>query len=337
MCAITIFGINQKIDICNIHVINKKAINSQNLPNILKNLNNNTIIVGDLNLKHLNWNPNGDYRCDGESEALIEFLSEKQINIINDCQIMRITSNDNRESAIDLGLVSSKLQSNSDFNVIDNSFGSDHLPIIITVNFLKQLNTVITKQKWNFKKTTKENWIKFKKICNIEFEEDIYEENIENYFCKYYSKLEKILNKTVPKPKNTDKRKPTVPWWTKECTLAIKKRENLRKRMRQSKNQMDTDVFIQGRRDTEYTLRQAKRKGWQTFCSGINDKTNWRDLLNFIRKIKGIAIQSNPPFKKNDAITTNPKEKASLLVKHYEKSAVMTIIAAVSLTKITGK
>ena len=89
--------------------------------------------------------------------------------------------------------------------------------------------------------------------------------------------------------------------------------------MRQSKNQMDRDVFIQARRDNKYTLRQAKRKGWQTFCSGINDKTNSRDLWNFIRKIKGIPIQTNPPFKINDTIITNPKEKASLLVKHYEK------------------
>ena len=94
--------------------------------------------MGDFNLKHLNWNPPGDYRCDGEAEALIEFLSEKQINIIIDGQITRKTSNNNRESAIDLGLVSSKLQSNSDSNVIDNSVGSDHLPIIITVNFPKQ-------------------------------------------------------------------------------------------------------------------------------------------------------------------------------------------------------
>ena len=161
MCAITIFGSNEKVDICNIHVINKNAINSQNLPNILKNLNNNTIIGGDFNLKHLNWHPPGDYRCDSEAKALIEFLSEKQINIIKDGQIMRITSNGNRESAIDLGLASSKLQSNSDFNVIDNSFGSDHLPIIINVNFSRQLNTIITKRKWNFKKTTRENWINF--------------------------------------------------------------------------------------------------------------------------------------------------------------------------------
>ena len=100
--------------------------------------------------------------------------------------------------------MSSKLQSNSDSNVIDNSFGSDHLPIIITVNFPKQSNTVITKRKWNFKKTNKENWINFKKRCNIEFDEDIYEENIENFFCKYYSKLEKILNKTIPKRRITD-------------------------------------------------------------------------------------------------------------------------------------
>ena len=99
-----------------------------------------------------------------------------------------------------------------------------------------------------------------------------------------------------------------------------KKRESLRKRMRQSKNQMDRNVFIHARRDAKYTLRQTKRKGWQTFCSGINDKTNLRDLWNFIRKIKGIPIATNHPFKINGAIITNPKEKASLLVKHYEFS-----------------
>ena len=58
--------------------------------------------------------------------------------------------------------------------------------------------------------------------------------------------------------------------------------------MRLSKNQMDRDVFIQARRDAEYILRQAKRNGWQCFCSGITIKQ--------IREIFGILLERFKEF-----------------------------------------
>ena len=52
-CAITIFGANEKIDVYNIHVIEKKIITRDNLQYLFRDLNKNSIIVGDFNLKHL--------------------------------------------------------------------------------------------------------------------------------------------------------------------------------------------------------------------------------------------------------------------------------------------
>ena len=54
--------------------------------------------------------------------------------------------------------------------------------------------------------------------------------------------------------------------------MAIKKRENLRKRMRSQKTQLDRDLYKQARKEAEYTIRHAKRKGWEEFCSNINAK-----------------------------------------------------------------
>ena len=88
-------------------------------------------IVGDFNVENPIWNPPGDIRCDGESEAFLEFQSEKQLNILNDGQVTTISPNEQRESAIDLGLVSAELQPCRDFNVIDDWFGSDHFPLTL--------------------------------------------------------------------------------------------------------------------------------------------------------------------------------------------------------------
>ena len=77
-------------------------------------------------------------RCDGESEAFLEFISDERLNILNDGQVTKISTNGQRESALDLGLVSDKLQPCSEFNVIDYCFGNDHLPITVIVTFRRQ-------------------------------------------------------------------------------------------------------------------------------------------------------------------------------------------------------
>ena len=84
---------------------------------------------------------------------------------------------------------------------------------------------------------------------------------------------ENILNKTIPKPKNTYKRKPTAPWWTEECTLAIKKRKFKKNNETSSKKRC------------RIHFKASQKERLAMFLLRDNDKTNSRDLWNFIRKI----------------------------------------------------
>ncbi|WAQ94063.1 hypothetical protein MAR_006534 [Mya arenaria] len=76
----------------------------------------NTLIVGDFNLKHICWNPAGDFRYDGEADDLLTFLNDNNLNFLNDGQITRVSEKQNEsDSAIDLSLISSHLHSSSEF------------------------------------------------------------------------------------------------------------------------------------------------------------------------------------------------------------------------------
>ena len=51
---------------------------------------------------------------------------------------------------------------------------------------------------------------------------------------------------------------------------------NKEKRKSEEKNAIskdsDRDLYKQARKEAEYTIRHAKRKGWEEFCSNINAK-----------------------------------------------------------------
>ncbi|WAR23635.1 hypothetical protein MAR_037304, partial [Mya arenaria] len=66
-------------------------------------------------------------------------------------------------------------------------------------------------------------------------------------------------------------------------------------------------------------IQNAKKQGWQNFCSKITHKTNSKELWEFVRKVKGTPLPDEPPFKIGDKVIHNQKDMADILVEHYEK------------------
>ena len=109
---------------------------------------------------------------------------------------------------------------------MDDCFGSYHLPVTVNVTFRRQSAIKDTESRWNFRRASVENWDNFKKLCNTEFQagkdSHISDNNIENLYGNFYNKLKSILDRTMPKTKSSKCKKVHVPWWSDECTMAIK-------------------------------------------------------------------------------------------------------------------
>ncbi|WAQ96409.1 hypothetical protein MAR_029099, partial [Mya arenaria] len=224
----------------------------------------NTLIVGDFNLKHICWNPAGDFRYDGEADDLLTVINDNNINFLNDGQITRVSEKQNEtDSAIDLSLISSHLHSSSELYVINNTFGSDHLPLLTSI-------------KYSTNKTTN--------------------------FNHFYEKLTKFLDKTLPKSKSKNKKskKKIVPWWNSTYDNVIRIREKSRKIYKKDPTSIKHENWQLARLKAKEIIQNAKKQGWQNFCSKITHKTNSKELWDFVRKVKGTPLPNEPPFKIGD-------------------------------------
>lgn len=321
--AITILGKKDNITIYNCYA-NKPSINTLQAYNqIFQDIGDNTIIVGDFNLKHILWNPPLDIRCDTEALNLIDFMFEKKLNCINDGQVTREANQDNHsDSAIDLSFISAHLNPLAQFNVFNNTMGSDHYPILTTIIYKYKYEETIIEEKWKVHKASKQQWDDFRRLCQHELNYDITKDDIENNFQEFLDKLNDILQKTIPKSKpKTVKHKKCVNWWNETCDSAVRKRELARTKYKKDRTKIKKEKWYHLRREAKHILKQAKRDSWIEFCSKITHKTNSKELWDFVKKVKGRPPVINSPFIINDQIIAESEQKANALAQHYQKTS----------------
>ena len=90
------------------------------------------LLLGDFNCHHSSWDnfssidPVGNY--------LFETINDSNLIILNNGD-RTFVGNPNIVSAPDLSIISSDLAATCNWSVLSDSFSSDHLPVIINVNF----------------------------------------------------------------------------------------------------------------------------------------------------------------------------------------------------------
>ena len=206
-----IVGKKENITIHNYYTNAAENNSSEALRRTLKVNDKNSIVVGDFNLKHPLWNAENDYRLDNEAEALVDFTLDNNLTILNDGQVTRVADcNSCRDSALDLSMVSGNLVPLSSFAVINDTLGSDHLPILTTIQHPVQFNDNILPTKWLFEKATDIQWIEFQHLCKLNLNYNLKNQSVELNFQEFLEKLNKILEKTIHKSKPSKSRKKPI-------------------------------------------------------------------------------------------------------------------------------
>ena len=142
--------------------------------------------------------------------------------------------------------------------------------------------------KWNLKKA---NWTKFRNDSKEMFN---YEqtESLEDSHTNFMRDINTICNNNIPRSKdNHSKPHNTVPWWTEECDLAIRKRENARKNYKHSKSDDDFQTFRRARTEAKNVLKQVRKKKWQDYISQIDSKTNSKEIWDKVNRFRGKQIK----------------------------------------------
>jgi hypothetical protein len=135
---------------------------------------------------------------------IAELIEENNCTVLNTGTGTYIKQ-DGSMSHLDVTIATNNLAAKSNWTVYDESWGSDHLPIIKTMNEPPQYEETMS-EKWLFKKA---DWINFKIKCETEITEKLISSNADDSTEKITNAILEAARANIPvcKPHNVTKQK----------------------------------------------------------------------------------------------------------------------------------
>lgn len=274
----------------------------------------NVIWCGDFNSHSGVW---GSLRTDKNGEIVEEFIESKSLVCLNDGSGTRYNSRNNTESVLDLTLVSSGVACNATWDVKrDFPMGSDHFPVVTRVGIEVAEAEESYISRW---KIGRANWELFQRtveeLCVEWTDKDC--SDVEVFNNKLVSIIIQAAEASIPKSVGRGSKK-SVPWWTEECSEAIKERNKAFKQVRRNFTLQYLNEYKRAQAIVRRTIRKAKRTCWRQYCNTIGRETKLSEIWGVIRKMNGVKRSNTIPVLKSGNITAvNNEEKVELLVNTF--------------------
>lgn len=265
------------------------------IKSILASLQLPFVILGDFNCHHPVW---GSTRVDNFATRILDLLDSLNICILNDGSPTRRTAPDQNRSAVDLSLCSSSIASELNWNILPNSHGSDHFPILITFNSLDNISPKRNPPLLEYR-TSKADWAGFSTSMDASSLRlpTVTSHNVLNVYSDFNKALIKAAKENIP-PKIIKKRRISPPWWDSECSEAVKKRNNMERSLSRLMTVGNYIEFKMIAAQTTRLLRKKKKQGWLKFCTNLSPRSPasivWQNIKRFRNSYVDKTITGDP-------------------------------------------
>jgi hypothetical protein len=254
----------------------------------IQNTNSNSkniIIGGDFNSHHPLWGSETESR---KGKEVAELITKHDLVLLNDGSVTRLGTNGQRNTMIDITLVSQNLALSRDWHTHPGSIGSDHLPINTSIQWQNcQLNSSNRTIQQNSKrrKFKQADWAKY--IINIG---ENTKKEISSYD-EFKDLLEEGARGSIPSSKATvnplSSPHPHKTWWTPACDEAKKAQKKALRDFLANGNQYTYLAFKRQTAASTRIIKTAKREGFQKLCSSFSRLTPmttvWKQVKGFQR------------------------------------------------------
>lgn len=289
-----------------------KSLSQETLEEIMRQGNGKEIWCGDFNAHNSLW---GSKHTDRNGEAVEELMDVRQLVCLNNGNGTRIDIRTNTMSCIDLTLVSNNMANSCEWKVKEStSIGSDHFPILCSINIEIDLQERPNHKKWDFAKA---DWVKFKEICCTSAETISMQGDIEECASEVTHLILNAALKSIPYKVVGGKRK-MVPWWNDTCTKAIKERNRAMRMLRNNLNQDNLINYQKKKAQARRIIKKSKQNAWRSYCSTIGSEVKIGEVWSMLKKMSGKKVYAKIPVLEDDGILAiTDKEKATMLGKKF--------------------
>ena len=240
--------------------------------------------MGDLNGKNKLW---GSPCNDARGKIIETFLENKDMVCHNKGEPTHINYNGTL-SHLDLVISSNNLALNLDCCVLDETWGSDHYPLEITLNVGIPIINNTLPNNYNLDKA---DWALFRTTIQDSsiLKEEI--EDLEIQYDKFVSLIMIARDLAIPKRTNNFKHKYT-PFWNKECSEAKKNKKRATKNLRKLNSVINQNYYKECKKKFRNIVMESKQLYWEKLCEGINYKTKISEIWKKVKYLKGLSSKS---------------------------------------------
>lgn len=303
-------------NVINVYLPPVCAVTPTQLDDLLKT-KNTAIVVGDMNARNQLWGADTD---DTRGQLLEDAIATHNYVVLNTGQGTR-QSPTGSMSHIDVSLASRQLATKCGWTTLNNTMGSDHVPIVITVNAVPD-RELATAPRW---KCSKADWSAFRRLMEeqltgLEVKEDDDIDSLNDHIADIFRQS---ADHSVPQTKpSSSKRLKPLPYWNDEIKRAIRDRNRARNKMNLSKNMDDCIEYKRRKAIAQRVIRTTARQHWQNFCDQLTNTTRLTTVWNMAKKMNG--TRSNPataPLVDSGRCVITNQEKAEVFARTFAKTS----------------
>lgn len=301
--------LHKTITVCSVYLPPNKAIQYNDLDSLIKQLPEPFILLGDLNGHNPLW---GCSDLNNRGKCIEDCIIKNDLCLFNDKSLTYIHPATGNMSSLDLSICSPSLYLDYLFHVHDDSCGSDHFPTFLT-NDQSSISEPISR--WKFSKA---NWKLFASLCDGRFTPGEFV-NVDDPINKFSSMLLDIAEECIPKTSTSLKR--NNPWFNEDCKKSTRERRAAIRRFQINPTSENLESMKIFRAKARRTVRQAKKKSWQSYVSKLNSRSSVKKVWDMVRKISGKNKSStiNHLKKSNSDTITDKKDIADCLANTFSK------------------
>lgn len=295
-------------NILNVYLPPGSQIKKEEIMELIAQIPEPFILVGDLNAHHPLW---GSDEVSTRGKVIESVISEGNLVVLNNGERTYINSATGTGSCIDIGCCTTQLAGILDLTVSEDSHGSDHFPLIISLMSTSQQNE--GNPRWKIEEA---DWGKYQSIIQIAKRDDIIEQIEE-----ITQQIILAAEQSIPKTKGCIAGK-SVPWWNDEVASVIKnRRKALRKWKNNKNNELNSQLaneYQEANNKAQKIINEAKNTSWKEFVKKFNVHTPAKEMWNNFRKIQGKYKPSTiREIIYNDQRINTNKEIANSLAEHF--------------------
>ena len=301
----------QKLKICNIYNPPGNKINEDVYNQIAAR--SNQILLGDFNAHHPVF---GGKLLDPAGRILENIINNNNLCILNDKSGTYLTHS-GKTTSIDLTITSNNLAIKCNWSVMDNTMGSDHYPIITTVNENPQRPST-PEPTYIYKKA---DWQKFSIEATKTFENPLQSPDLTEFHNNIISAIHEAAINTIPSSSHKSDSK-AVPYWNQKCQENVKKRNKAHKKMKRSNDLDDCIEYRRLKAVAQRTIREEQQNYWKEYCSSLNEDSKLTSVWRMAKRMGGKNSNNNIPtlIHENKSYTTE-QEKANIIAKTLSETS----------------